>query len=76
MRPLSEAMSTAMAAVREVIVARMRCWWMPWPSWIRLWRSSRIQGMSRCAASSMRACVDGPKAWRSAIRMSFSSSSG
>ena len=34
-RLLSDAMSTAMADVREVIVARIRCWWTPWPSWTR-----------------------------------------
>ena len=28
---LSDAMSTAMPLVREVIVARIRCWWTPWP---------------------------------------------
>ena len=74
-RLLSEAMSTAIAAVREVIVARMRCWWTPWPSCTRLCRSSRIQGMSRETASSMIACVDGPNARRSASRISRSSSS-
>ena len=73
---LSDAMSTAMADVREVIVARMRCWYLPWPSWTRLCRSSRIQGMSRETASSMIACVEGPKADRSAIRMSRSSAAG
>ena len=69
---LSEAMSTAMELVREVIVARMRCWWTPWPSWTRECRSRRIQGMSRETASSMMACVDGPNADRSATRMSRS----
>ncbi len=32
-RLLSEATSTPIAEVCEVIVARMRCWWMPWPNW-------------------------------------------
>ena len=30
---LSLAMSTARAPVLEVIVARIRCAWTPWPSW-------------------------------------------
>ena len=71
---LSDAMSTAMPPVRDVIVARIRCWWTPWPSWTRLNRSSRMYGMSRPAASSSSACVDGPNASRSASRISFSSS--
>ena len=63
-----------MAEVCEVIVARIRCWWTPWPSWTSEWRSSRMNGMSRLTASSMSAWVDGPKACRSASRMSRSSS--
>ena len=74
MRFLSLAMSTPMADVREVIVARMRCWWTPWPSWTSEARSRRRNGMSREAASSRIAWVDGPNAWRSARRMSASSS--
>ena len=45
----------------EVIVARMRCWWTPWPNWTSEWRSRRMNGMSRQTASSMRAWVDGPE---------------
>ena len=67
-------MSTPIAVVRVVIVARIRCWWTPWPSWTSECRSSRMNGMSRLTASSMRAWVDGPKAERSASRMSRSSS--
>ena len=39
---LSPAMSTASALVFEVMVARMRCWWTPWPSWTRLALLSRM----------------------------------
>ena len=63
-----------MAEVSEVIVARIRCWWTPCPNWTSECRSSRKNGMSRLTASSMSAWVDGPKAWRSASRMSRSSS--
>ena len=34
-RLLSDAMSTPIADVSDVIVARIRCWWTPWPSWTR-----------------------------------------
>ncbi len=71
---LSPAMSTASEEVFEVIVARIRCWYFPQPSWTSEASFSRIQGMSRVAASSIRACVDGPNARRSASRMSHSSS--
>ena len=71
---MSEATSTPMADVSEVIVARIRCWWTPWPNWTSECRSSRMNGMSRLTASSMSAWVDGPNAWRSASRMSRSSS--
>ena len=74
-RSLSEAMSTAIAEVAEVIVARIRLAWTPWPSWTREYWLSRIQGMSRETASSTIACVEGPKAVRSARRMKLSSSS-
>ena len=73
-RLLSDATSTPIAEVCEVIVARIRCWWTPWPNWTSEWRSSRMNGMSRLTASSMSACVDGPNACRSASRMSRSSS--
>ncbi len=73
-RLLSDAMSTPIALVFDVIVARIRCWWTPWPNWTSEWRSSRMNGMSRLTASSMSAWVDGPNAWRSASRMSRSSS--
>ena len=46
-RSLSEAMSTAIALVAEVIVARIRLAWTPWPSWTREYWLSRIHGMSR-----------------------------
>ena len=59
-------MSTARAPVFDVIVARMRCWWTPWPSWTSDALLSRIQGMSRLTASSTIAAVDGPNAVRSA----------
>ena len=74
MRSLSEAMSTAMADVADVMVARIRLAWTPWPSWTREYWLSRIHGMSRETASSMMACVEGPKAVRSARRMNDSSS--
>ena len=75
MRSLSEAMSTAIELVSEVIVARMRLAWTPWPSWTSECLLSRIQGMSRETASSMIAWVDGPNAVRWARRMKASSSS-
>ncbi len=71
---LSPAMSTASAQVFEVIVARIRCWYFPWPSWTSEASFSRIHGMSRLTASSMIACVDGPERRRSASRISRSSS--
>jgi hypothetical protein len=61
-RLLSDATSTPIAEVSEVIVARMRCWWTPCPNWTSEWRSSRMNGMSRLTASSMSAWVDGPNA--------------
>ena len=74
MRSLSEAMSTAIELVSEVIVARIRRAWTPCPSCTREYWLSRIHGMSRETASSMIAWVDGPKAVRSARRMNDSSS--
>ncbi len=71
---LSDAMSTPSDPVRLVIVARIRFWWIPWPSCTSDWSLSRIDGMSRRAASSRMACVDGPKADRSARRISASRS--
>ena len=73
-RSLSEAMSTAIALVAEVIVARIRFWCTPWPSWTSECSLSRIHGMSRETASSRMAWVDGPNAVRSARRMNASSS--
>jgi len=67
-------MSTARAPVLEVIVARMRCWWTPWPSCTSDCSFSRIQGMSRLTASSTMAAVLGPNAVRSARRRNRSSS--
>ena len=75
MRSLSEAMSTAIELVSEVIVARMRLACTPCPSWTSECLFSRIHGMSRETASSMIACVDGPNAVRCARRMNVSSSS-
>ena len=72
-RLLSDAMSTPIALVFDVIVARIRCWWTPWPNCTSEWRSSRMNGMSRLTASSISAWVDGPNAWRSASRISRSS---
>ena len=46
-RSLSLAMSTASAEVFEVIVARIRLAWTPWPSWTSECWLSRIHGMSR-----------------------------
>ena len=47
-RLLSLAMSTRDArSSAMVIVARIRCWWTPWPSWTSEWRSRRMYGMSR-----------------------------
>ena len=74
-RSLSEAMSTAIELVSEVIVARIRLAWTPWPSWTSECLLSRIHGMSRETASSMIACVEGPNAVRCARRMNASSSS-
>ncbi len=73
-RSLSEAMSTAIDDVSEVIVARIRLAWTPWPSWTREYWLSRIHGMSRETASSTIACVEGPNAVRSARRMKSSRS--
>ena len=73
---LSPAMSTPREPVTLVIVARMRFWWTPWPSWTSDWSLRRIDGMSRSAASSRMACVDGPNASRSARRMSALELSG
>ena len=63
---LSPAMSTASAEVDEVMVARIRRWYRPCPSWTSDWSLSRMKGMSRLTASSMSAWVEGPKAVRSA----------
>ncbi len=71
---LSDAMSTPSELVWLVMVARMRCWWTPWPSWTSDCSFRRMDGMSRRAASSRMAWVDGPKAARSASRTSFSNS--
>ena len=57
---LSPAMSTPSAGVSEVMVARMRRWYFPCPSWISDWSFKRIHGMSRLAASSRMAWVEGP----------------
>ena len=46
-RSLSLAMSTARAPVLEVIVARMRWAWTPWPSCTSEAELSRMKGMSR-----------------------------
>ena len=73
---LSPAMSTARALVRDVIVARIRCWYFPCPSCTSDCSFSRMNGMSRLAASSRIACVDGPNCRRSASRISRSSSAG
>ena len=73
-RSLSEAMSTAIEVVSEVMVARIRLAWTPWPSWTRECWLSRIHGMSRETASSRIAWVEGPNAVRSARRMNASSS--
>ena len=59
---LSDAMSTPSEPVPLVIVARMRFWWTPCPSWTSDCSLRRIEGMSRNAASSRIACVEGPKA--------------
>jgi hypothetical protein len=67
-------MSTASAPVLEVIVARMRWAWTPWPSWTSEAELSRMNGMSREAASSRMAAVEGPKATRSAWRRNALSS--
>ena len=62
--------------VSEVIVARIRLAWTPWPSWTREYWFSRIHGMSRETASSTMAWVDGPNAVRSArVRKRSSSAS-
>ncbi len=71
---MSLATSTAMAEVAEVIVARIRFWWTPCPSWTSEYSLSLIHGMSRDTASSTIACVDGPNAVRTAARRNRSSS--
>jgi hypothetical protein len=48
--------------VRPVTVAWMRCWYLPWPSWIRLCSFSRSQGMLRSSAALTRLAVEGPSA--------------
>jgi hypothetical protein len=65
-------MSTASEDVFEVIVARIRCWYFPHPSWTSDCSFRRMNGMSRLAASSRIACVEGPNARRSASRISRS----
>ena len=68
---LSDAMSTAIELVLQVMVARMRCWWTPWPSWTsEAGHSGGSTGCRAAPASSSSACVDGPKAARSASRTS------
>ena len=59
MSSLLLAMSTATEEVLEVMVARMRFWCTPWPSWTSEEVFSRMNGMSRLTASSMIAWVDG-----------------
>ena len=71
---LSLAMSTASALVREVMVARIRCWYFPCPSCTSDCSFRRMNGMSRLAASSRMAWVDGPNCRRSASRINRSSS--
>ena len=71
---LSEASSTAMWDVRLVTVAWIRCWYRPWPNWIRLWSLSRIQGIRRSSAARTSAMVLGPSARRWAKRMNSSRS--
>ena len=56
------------------MVARMRCWWTPWPSCTSECSLSRSHGMSRDTASSRIACVDGPNAVRCACSRNRSSS--
>ena len=73
-RSLSEAMSTAIEDVSDVMVARIRLAWTPWPSCTREYWLSRIHGMSRDTASSTMAWVEGPNAVRSARRMNPSRS--
>ncbi len=74
MRSLSEAMSTAIEEVFDVMVARIRLAYAPWPSCTSECWLSRIHGMSRETASSRIACVDGPNAVRWARLMNVSSS--
>ena len=74
MSSLLLAMSTATEEVLEVMVARMRFWCTPWPSWTSEELFSRMKGMSRLTASSMIAWVDGPNADRSPRMMKLSSS--
>ena len=50
------------------MVARMRCWWTPWPSCTSECSLSRSHGMSRDTASSRMACVDGPNAVRCGLQ--------
>ena len=71
---LSEAMSTPNELVWLVIVARIRFWYIPWPSCTSDCSLRRMYGMSRSAASSSSACVEGPNADRSARSTSFSNS--
>ena len=56
------------------MVARIRFWWTPWPSWTSEAVFSRRYGMSRLTASSTIAWVDGPNAVRSPRMMNRSSS--
>ena len=67
-------MSTARADVLDVMVARMRRWNFPCPSWTSDCSFSRIQGMSRLIASSISAWVEGPNARFSARRIRSSRS--
>src|SRR5215217_8045999 len=59
-RFLSPAVSTATSEVWPVMLARMRCWFAPQPSWTRLWSLRRISGIPRRRASSTSDCVVGP----------------
>ena len=61
---LSEASSTAMWGVRLVTVACTRCWYRPWPSWMRLCSLSLIQGTFRSSAARTSAIVLGPRCRR------------
>ena len=63
---LSLASSTAICGVLPVIVAWMRCWYLPWPNWISDCWFRRNQGMPRSSAARTSEAVDGPSARRCA----------